>query len=710
MSRETKNVITEIFGKNLFSNENMKKYLPKEAYEELQEVIEHDKPLNIELANVVAVALKDWALSNGVTHYTHWFQPLTGETAEKHEAFISIDKEGNSTLEFTGKNLSKGETDASSFPTGGIRATFEARGYTLWDCSSPAFIKGNGGSANPILYIPTAFCSYNGEALDKKTPLLRSMEALNRACLKLLPLLGVDAKRVHSYVGAEQEYFLVPTDKYQKRYDLKYCGRTLFGVMPPKSQEAFNQYYGNIRKRVSDFMSGLNKELWELGITAKTQHNEVAPSQHELVPIFSKVNIATDQNQLIMESMKKVANENGLTCLLHEKPFAHMNGSGKHNNWSINTDTGINLFKPGKTPLENLPFLLMIIAVISAVDEYADLVRMSAANVGNERRLGGSEAPPSIISIFIGDDLESILNAIEEGQTVASVEKKYINTGVNYLAELSKDNSDRNRTSPFAFTGNKFEFRMVGSSATLANPNTTLNTITAEYVEKIAIELKENLDKGIDLKKAVYTIVKKYYKEHKRIIFKGNNYSTEWAKEAKKRGLPIINSCVEAYDVLLKEKNIALFEKHKVMNRKELSSRREIYLENYANTILLEAKTMVFIINNQILPAVYSYIGELSKDVSRIREAIGVVNINMVNQIKQINTLSFDVTNLSDTFEKNIETIMKEKNLHSKAAKCRKILVKGMDDLRDLVDSIEKEMPVNKWPIPTYADLLYCED
>lgn len=710
MSTGTKNIITEIFGKNLFSRENMKKYLSKEAYEELQEVIEHNKPLNLELANVVAVALKDWALNNGVTHYTHWFQPLTGETAEKHEAFISIDKEGNSTLEFTGKNLSKGETDASSFPTGGIRATFEARGYTLWDCSSPAFIKSNGGNANPILYIPTAFCSYNGEALDKKTPLLRSMEALNRACLKLLPLLNVKAQRVNSYVGAEQEYFLVPTDKFQKRYDLKYCGRTLFGNMPPKTQDAFNQYYGNIRKRVSDFMTGLNKELWELGITAKTQHNEVAPSQHELVPIFSKVNIATDQNQLIMESMKKVANANGLTCLLHEKPFANINGSGKHNNWSINTDTGVNLFKPGKTPLENLPFLLMITAVISAVDEYADLVRMSAANVGNERRLGGDEAPPSIISIFIGDDLESILNAIEEGQTIASVEKKYINTGVNYLAELSKDNSDRNRTSPFAFTGNKFEFRMVGASATLANPNTTLNTITAEYVEKIADELKTYLDAGADLKKSVYAIVKKYYKEHKRIIFKGNNYSKDWVKEAKKRGLPIITNCVDAYDVLLKEKNVELFKKHKVMSQKELSSRNEIYLENYSNTILLESKTMVFMVNNQILPAVYSYLGEIAQDVENIKEVTGLVNDNMVNQIKKINTLSFEAKNMNDNLEVHINMILKEKNIHTKAVKSRDQLVKLMNELRDVVDKIEKEMPSNKWPIPTYADLLYCED
>ena len=529
MENNTKR-ITDYFGEYVFNDEVMQEYMSEGTYKELREVIDSGKTLGLDLANRVAEAMKEWAMNNGATHYTHWFQPLTGATAEKHDSFISIDKHGKTILEFTGKNLSKGEADASSFPSGGIRAVFEARGYTVWDCSSPAFIKKIANN-RAILYIPTAFCSYNGEALDKKTPLLRSMEALNREGVRLMHLLGYkDVNKVVANVGGEQEYFLIDKKHYDKRTDLKFTGRTLFGSNAPKGQEQNDQYYASIKTRVSNYMAELNDELWKLGITAKTQHNEAAPCQHELAPIFCTANIATDQNQIIMDTMKRVAEKFDLVCLLHEKPFANVNGSGKHNNWSVLTDSGINLLKPGKNPGENRLFLLTIMAVIAGVDEYADLIRTSASNAGNEHRLGGHEAPPSIISVYIGEDLQSVIDNFVNGNSSGLAQKQLINTGVNYLAELKKDTSDRNRTSPFAFTGNKFEFRMVGSSATLSNPNTTINTIVAEMFARIADEL-ESINEN-DRSEKVIEIIKTLYSEHKRVIFNGNNYSKEWLREA----------------------------------------------------------------------------------------------------------------------------------------------------------------------------------
>ena len=548
--------ITDYFGENVFNDEVMQEYMSLDTYKELREVIDSGKSLGLDLANRVAEAMKEWAMNNGATHYTHWFQPLTGATAEKHDSFISIDKHGKTILEFTGKNLSKGEADASSFPSGGIRAVFEARGYTVWDCSSPAFIK-KIANDRAILYIPTAFCSYNGEALDKKTPLLRSMEALNREGVRLMHLLGYnDVNKVTANVGGEQEYFLIDKKHYDLRPDLKFTGRTLFGSNAPKGQEQNDQYYASIKTRVANFMAELNDELWKLGITAKTQHNEAAPCQHELAPIFCTSNIATDQNQIIMDTMKKVAEKFGLVCLLHEKPFANVNGSGKHNNWSVLTDTGLNLLKPGKNPSSNTLFLLAITAVIAGVDEYADLIRTSASNPGNEHRLGGHEAPPSIISVYIGDDLQNVIDNFVAGNSSDVAQKQFIDTGVNYLAELSKDTSDRNRTSPFAFTGNKFEFRMVGSSATLSNPNTTINTIVAEMFARIANEL-ESVNES-ERQNKVVEIIKRLYEEHKRVIFNGNNYSKEWLREAKKRGLNNITNCIDAYESLTTPKSVEL--------------------------------------------------------------------------------------------------------------------------------------------------------
>ena len=597
--------ITDYFGENVFNDEVMQEYMSLDTYKELREVIDSGKSLGLDLANRVAEAMKEWAMNNGATHYTHWFQPLTGATAEKHDSFISIDKHGKTILEFTGKNLSKGEADASSFPSGGIRAVFEARGYTVWDCSSPAFIK-KIANDRAILYIPTAFCSYNGEALDKKTPLLRSMEALNREGVRLMHLLGYnDVNKVTANVGGEQEYFLIDKKHYDLRPDLKFTGRTLFGSNAPKGQEQNDQYYASIKTRVANFMAELNDELWKLGITAKTQHNEAAPCQHELAPIFCTSNIATDQNQIIMDTMKKVAEKFGLVCLLHEKPFANVNGSGKHNNWSVLTDTGLNLLKPGKNPSSNTLFLLAITAVIAGVDEYADLIRTSASNPGNEHRLGGHEAPPSIISVYIGDDLQNVIDNFVAGNSSDVAQKQFIDTGVNYLAELSKDTSDRNRTSPFAFTGNKFEFRMVGSSATLSNPNTTINTIVAEMFARIANEL-ESVNES-ERQNKVVEIIKRLYEEHKRVIFNGNNYSKEWLREAKKRGLNNITNCIDAYESLTTPKSVELFGKHKVMSEVELQSRREIYLDVYNKVINIEARTMLMMVKHDMIPAIIEY-------------------------------------------------------------------------------------------------------
>lgn len=698
--------ITDYFGENVFNNDVMQLYMSPETYCELREVIDQGKVLGRDLADKVAEAMKLWASDNGATHYTHWFQPLTGTTAEKHDSFISIDKKGNTILEFTGKNLSKGETDASSFPSGGIRATFEARGYTVWDCSSPAFIK-KSEDGGGIMYIPTAFCSYNGEALDKKTPLLRSMEALNREGVRLLKILGVEAKRVFANIGGEQEYFLIDKNHYNKRTDLKFCGRTLFGAPPPKGQEQNDQYYASIRERVSKFMANLNEELWKLGITAKTQHNEAAPAQHELAPIFCTCNIATDQNQLIMETMKKVAEKHNLACLLHEKPFAGVNGSGKHNNFSLCTDNGLNLFKPGMQPSENRIFLLFFTAMIAGVDEYADLIRMSASNPGNEYRLGGGEAPPSIISIYIGDDLELVMENILAGNNVATATKQFINTGVSFLAELSKDTSDRNRTSPFAFTGNKFEFRMVGSSATLSNPNTMLNTIVAEMMSRISDELqdipKENMQG------AILNIIKRLYGDHKRIIFKGNNYSKEWVKEAKRRGLKNITNCVDAYDVITEAKNVQIFEKHHVMTYKEMVSRRDIYIDIYNKTMNVEAITMSAMTRTEILPHVMKFENKLAKGINNLRAIsvdYGAVQTKILAKVDNLINIIYEKL---DVIEKAHMTAIRALEGKKKAIIYRDQVRVAMDDLRDTVDRLEVLIPKDLLPYPNYADILFYE-
>ncbi len=698
--------ITDFFGCYVFNDSVMKKYLTEDAYNELKEVIDRDKVLEKELANKVAEAMKEWSTENGATHYTHWFQPLTGTTAEKHDSFISVGKNGEITLEFTGSNLRKGEADASSFPSGGIRATFEARGYTAWDCSSPAFIKKSKDGA-AVLCIPTAFCSYTGEALDKKTPLLKSMDAVSRQGVRLLRILGVDARKVIANVGGEQEYFLIDKNDYDKRYDLEFTGRTLFGAMPPKGQEKNDQYYATIRDRVSSFMAELNEELWKLGITAKTQHNEVAPAQHELAPIFCQANIATDQNQLIMETMKKVADSHGLACLLHEKPFAGINGSGKHANYSLGTDTGLNLLKPGSNPAENKVFLLFFLAVIAGVDEYYDLLRMSCSSLGNDCRLGGHEAPPSIISVFIGEDMKSLLDDIVEGHTIASATKQYINMGVNYVARPKRDTSDRNRTSPFAFTGNKFEFRMVGSSATLSTPTMVMNIMTAEMLSRIADRL-EKADKN-DLDKEILATVKDLYTQHSRIIFNGNNYSKDWAREAKRRGLDSAENAVDAYEALNDKKNMEVFQKHGILSIKEMESRRAIYIDNYVKSANIEVETALMMTRRQILPAVMKWQYKLAKQVdelSEIDEAYAKTSKRMLA----------DISRLVDKLDDAAEELQTAKDGALMAADPRKqaILFRDrvlpvMNGLREIADKLETRVPKEIWPFPTYADILFYE-
>lgn len=702
---ETKK-ITDFFGSYVFNDKVMKKYLTEDAYNELREVIDRDKVLEKELANKVAEAMKEWSIELGATHYTHWFQPLTGTTAEKHDSFISVDKQGKINLEFTGSNLRKGEADASSFPSGGIRATFEARGYTAWDCSSPAFIKkSKDGSA--VLCIPTAFCSYTGEALDKKTPLLKSMDAVSRQGVRLLNVLGVEARKVIANVGGEQEYFLVDKNDYDKRYDLEFTGRTLFGAMPPKGQEKNDQYYATIRDRVASFMADLNEELWKLGIPAKTQHNEVAPAQHELAPIFCQANIATDQNQLIMETMKKVADNHGLACLLHEKPFAGINGSGKHANYSLGTDTGLNLLKPGSNPAENKVFLLFFLAVIAGVDEYYDLLRMSCSSLGNDCRLGGHEAPPSVISVFIGEDMKNLLDDIVEGHTIASATKQYINMGVNYVARPKRDTSDRNRTSPFAFTGNKFEFRMVGSSATLSTPTMVMNIMTAEMLSRIADRL-EKVPKA-QLDKEILAVVKELYQKHSRIIFNGNNYSREWLKEAKRRGLDTADNAVDAYEALNAKKNMEVFQKHGILSIKEMESRRAIYIDNYVKSANIEAETALLMARRQILPAVLKWQRKLAEQV----EELGEIDPKYT---KTSSRLLAETTELVDTLDENIAALHAAKEGALAAADPRKqaILFRdrvlpAMANLRATADKLETVCPKDVWPFPTYADILFYE-
>ncbi|MBE5829369.1 MAG: glutamine synthetase type III [Butyrivibrio sp.] len=695
--------VEEIFGQNVFTLAKMRERLPKNVYKEVVNVIEHGGTLSKESADVVANAMKDWAVENGATHYTHWFQPLTGITAEKHDSFVgSADQDGRMLTSFSGKELIKGEPDASSFPSGGLRATFEARGYTTWDITSPAFLKESG--AGVTLCIPTAFCSYTGEALDKKTPLLRSMEAVNKQALRIVRLFGNDnATRVNVSVGPEQEYFLVDWDKSMKREDLIFTGRTLFGAMPPKGQEMEDHYFGVIRERVGEFMKDLNTELWKLGVPDKTQHNEVAPGQHELAPIYETANIAVDHNQIIMETMKRVAEHHHMRCLLHEKPFAGVNGSGKHDNWSLCTDDGKNLLDPGDTPNKNVQFLFILACILKAVDTHADLLRQSAADVGNDHRLGANEAPPAIISVFLGEQLEDVVRQlIETGVAKSSKRGGKLKTGVSTLPQFEKDATDRNRTSPFAFTGNKFEFRMVGSSDSMASSNTTLNTIVAEAF----CEAADILEKADDFDMAVHDLMKEYLTDHQRIIFNGDGYSDEWVKEAERRGLPNIKSTIEAADTLTTKKAIKLFGDFGVYTKTELESRKEIIFENYAKTINIEALTMIDMASKQIIPAVMKYAGRLAGDVNAVKAA-GADESALLSELKEITA---ELTKMKKALEdlKTVENKARKITDARKLAYFYKDKVRpAMDDLRDPADKLEMLVDKKDWPFPTYADLLF---
>ncbi len=692
--------IPELFGTSVFNDSVMRDKLPSNIYKSLKKTIEKGDALDIDVANVVANAMKDWAIEKGATHYTHWFQPMTGITAEKHDSFISPTKDGKVIMEFSGKELIKGEPDASSFPSGGLRATFEARGYTAWDPTSYAFIK------DSTLYIPTAFCSYSGEVLDKKTPLLRSMEVLNRQALRILRLFGNhEASRVNSTVGPEQEYFLVDKQAFLKRKDLIFTGRTLFGSKPPKGQELEDHYFGTIKPRVSAFMKELDEELWKLGVLAKTKHNEVAPAQHELAPIFTTTNIATDHNQLTMELMKKLADKHGMACLLHEKPFAGVNGSGKHNNWSLSTDKGENLLNPGKTPEENAQFLLFLCAVIKAVDEYQDLLRISVASAGNDHRLGANEAPPAIISIFLGDELTEILDCIESGSKYNKKQAKKLEIGVDCLPKLSADTTDRNRTSPFAFTGNKFEFRMLGSSFSISCTNVMLNTTVAEELDQFATQL----EKADDFTDALNKLIKKTIKEHKRIIFNGNNYSDEWVAEAEKRGLLNLKSTAEALPYYSCEKNIKLFEKHKIYTAAEVRSRQEILLENYSKTLNIEALTMIEMSNRDILPAVSAYIKDLSKVAAQKKSISATLSTELEEKLVQkLSLLELSLYNRTDALSTALLGAKDtEGDAIAEASYFRNTVFPAMQELRAVADELETMVGRKYWPFPTYGDLLF---
>lgn len=695
--------VEKIFGENAFTPGKMKERLPKKVYAEVKKVMDQGGELSPAAADVVAKAMKDWAVEKGATHYTHWFQPLTGITAEKHDSFVAHpDAEGRMLLEFSGKELIKGEPDASSFPSGGLRATFEARGYTAWDITSPAFIKE--GATGPILCIPTAFCSYTGEALDKKTPLLRSMEAISEQAMRIVRLFGNrEATRVVASVGAEQEYFLVDQKKALEREDLIFAGRTLFGASAPKGQEMEDHYFGVIRERIGAYMRDLNEELWKLGVTAKTQHNEVAPAQHELAPVYETANIAVDHNQLVMETMKRVAANHGLRCLLHEKPFAGVNGSGKHNNWSITTDNGVNLLDPGKSPNENIQFLLVLACIMKAVDTHADLLRQSASDVGNDHRLGANEAPPAIISVFLGEQLEDVVKQlVETGVAATCKEGGKLETGVSTLPDFQKDATDRNRTSPFAFTGNKFEFRMVGSADSIASPNTTLNAIVAEAF----CEAADVLEKAEDFDLAVHDLIKDFMTKHQRIIFNGNGYSEEWVAEAEKRGLPNLRSMIEACSTLTTEKSIKLFEKFGIFTKAELESREEILYEIYAKTINIEALTMIDMASKQIIPCVVNYTKTLADTVIAVKNAGADASV-------QSEMLSECSALLAEMKEKLIA--LKEAEARAAAMEDGKdqafayqnTVIPAMEALRAPADKLEMLVDKDVWPFPTYADLMF---
>ena len=694
----------EIFGENVFNDAVMQERLPKKVYKKLKETIEKGEELDLATADVIAHEMKEWAIEKGATHYTHWFQPLTGFTAEKHDSFITApNSDGKVLMSFSGKELIKGEPDASSFPSGGLRATFEARGYTAWDCTSPAFVRQD--AAGATLCIPTAFCSYTGEALDQKTPLLRSMEAINIQSLRLLKLFGnTTSKKVTPSVGPEQEYFLVDSEKFLQRKDLIYTGRTLFGAMPPKGQEMDDHYFGTIRQRIAGFMKDVNIELWKLGVSAKTQHNEVAPAQHELAPIYAEANIAVDHNQLVMQTLKRVACQHGMKCLLHEKPFAGVNGSGKHNNWSITTDDGINLLEPGKTPHENIQFLLVLSCIISAVDKHAGLLRESAADPGNDHRLGANEAPPAIISIFLGDQLEDVVEQlISTGNATSSKKSGVLSTGVSTLPDLMKDATDRNRTSPFAFTGNKFEFRMVGSRDSIGSPNTVLNTIVAEAFCYACDELEA----ADDFATAVHNLIKKNLSEHQRVIFNGNGYSDEWVEEAERRGLPNIKSMVEAIPELTKEENVVMFEKFGVFTKAELESRAEVKYENYAKTINIEAKAMIDIAAKQIVPAVIKYAKSLADSVNAIKAA-GIEEVSVETELLAETSALLKETQVA--LKNLIDTDAKACGMEDGAAQAafyHDEVMKAMSELRAPVDKLEMIVDKEMWPMPSYGDLIF---
>lgn len=696
--------VADIFGENVFNDAVMQERLPKKVYKKLHEVMEAGRELDLETADVVAHEMKEWAIEKGATHYTHWFQPLTGVTAEKHDSFITAPmSNGKVLMSFSGKELIKGEPDASSFPSGGLRATFEARGYTAWDCTSPAFVRQD--AAGATLCIPTAFCSYTGEALDQKTPLLRSMEAINDQSLRILRLFGnTTSKKATPSVGPEQEYFLIDREKYLQRKDLIFTGRTLFGAMPPKGQEMDDHYFGAIRERIASFMKDVNKELWKLGVSAKTQHNEVAPAQHELAPIYAEANIAVDHNQLVMETLKKVAGRHGLQCLLHEKPFAGVNGSGKHNNWSVTTDDGINLLDPGKTPHENIQFLLVLTCVLKAVDTHADLLREAAADVGNDHRLGANEAPPAIISVFLGEQLEDVLTQlISTGAATHSIAGTKLETGVKTLPDFMKDATDRNRTSPFAFTGNKFEFRMVGSQDSTAQPNIVLNTIVAEAFA----EACDILESAEDFDLAVHDLIKRYATEHQRIVFNGDGYSDEWVAEAEKRGLPNIRSMVDAIPALNTEKAVKLFEKFGVFTKAELDSRVEIEYETYAKEINIEAKAMIDIATKQIIPAVIKYTTVLADSISSVRAACDADVSVQTDILKEVSELLVKTKEALARLEKVTCEGRKIKEGREQAVFYRDEVATAMEALRTPVDRLEMLVDKSMWPMPSYGDMIF---
>ena len=694
-----------IFGENVLNDTVMQERLPKNVYKKLKKIIEEGGELDLATADTIAHEMKEWAIEKGATHYTHWFQPLTGTTAEKHDSFITAPMpNGKVLMSFSGKELIKGEPDASSFPSGGLRATFEARGYTAWDCTSPAFVRQD--AAGATLCIPTAFCSYTGEALDQKTPLLRSMEAVNTQALRLLRLFGnTTSKKVTPSVGAEQEYFLVDKEKWLQRKDLIYTGRTLFGAMPPKGQEMDDHYFGTIRQRISAYMKEVNEECWKLGVTAKTQHNEVAPAQHELAPIYAPVNIAADHNQIMMRILKKVASRHGMRCLLHEKPFAGVNGSGKHNNWSLTTDDGINLLEPGKTPHENIQFLLVLTCILKAVDEHADLLRESAADVGNDERLGGNEAPPAVISVFLGEQLQDVLEQlISTGTATHSKTGEILDTGVKTLPDFMKDATDRNRTSPFAFTGNKFEFRMVGSRDSISECNVVLNTIAAEVFRDAC----DRLEAADDFDTAVHDLIKEYAIQHQRIVFNGNGYAPEWEAEAKRRGLPILPSMVDAIPALTTDKAVKLFESFNVFTRAELESRAEIQYEGYAKAINIEAKTMVDVATKQIIPAVIRYTTVLAESINSVKAVSAALDVSVqTSLLEKTSALLAETKTAMDKLSGLIAESESHEEGRDRAVFFRESVVPAMQALRKPVDELEMIVDKDMWPMPSYGDLIF---